>query len=166
MRILASRYAPNRLIRTATVLLSLVLGGCDGSATTPNPVATPAPASSENLPPSFLDKPPQGPTSDTMILSGGTLITADELFDAVVVVQNGQVIAAGKRGTVPVPADSIGIDASGKFIVAVDPERPLIGGPAELLLYDAHPGTRQPPTVYARVTAGQWQLASDSGSKP
>lgn len=113
-----------------------------------------------------MDEPPAPPTSNTMILSGGTLIGVEDLFDAVVVIQDNRVIAAGKRGTVPVPPDSIGIDASGKFIVAVDPEQTLIGGPADLILYEAHPDQQQQPPVYARVIAGEWQLGGIIGDNP
>ena len=87
----------------------------------------------------------------------------EDLFDAVVVIQGARVIAAGKRGTVPVPPDSVGIDASGKFIVAVDPEQTLIGGPADLVLYEAHPNQAEAPGVYARVVAGEWQLGGIAG---
>lgn len=117
------------------------------------------------MPPSFMDEPPAPPTSDTIILSGGTLVGLEDLFDAVVVVQENRVIAAGKRGTVPVPPDSVGIDASGKFIVAVDPEQTLIGGPADLILYESHPDQEPAPSVYARVVAGEWQLGGTSGER-
>lgn len=141
----------------------LLFSGCDGKPAADaslDPVQEPASTGQrdpQNLPPSFLDEPPAPPVSDTFILSGGTLVTDEDLFDAVVVVQGNRVIAAGKRGEVPVPPDSIGIDASGKFIVADDTEVTLIGGPANLTVFDSHPSKSEGATVFARVADGQWQ---------
>ena len=70
-----------------------------------------------DMPPGFLDDPPPGPTSATTVLSGGTLITDAETGDAVVVVQNGLLLASGTRGEVDVPNDSVGLDMRGKWIV-------------------------------------------------
>lgn len=142
------------------LLLTALISGCSQ----PQPPAEPEPvtteAASPAAPPSFLDEPPPPPVSDTIILSGGTLVGTEDQFDAVVVVEGARVIAAGKRGTVPVPPDSIGIDTSGKFIVAVDPDQTLIGGPADLIVYDSHPDKDQQAAVHARVVAGEWRLTN------
>ena len=69
------------------------------------------------LPPGFLDEPPLPPTSDSLVLSGGTLITEAEIADAIVVVSDGKLVAWGKRGEVAVPDDSIGYDMRAKYIV-------------------------------------------------
>ena len=170
MKSLSDLCPAHRPPATALILLLgltlTTVQGCDTGEPayeTAAPEATAGAAAGREMPPSFMDEPPAPPTSGTIILSGGTLIGVEDLFDAVVVVQDNRVIAAGKRGTVPVPPDSVGIDASGKFIVAVDPEQTLIGGPADLILYEAHPDEAQQPAVYARVVAGEWQLGGISG---
>lgn len=65
-------------------------------------------------------EPPPPMTSSTQILSGGWLLSGDGSqpeFDAIVVMRGGVIVGVGKRGTVDVPADSVGIDASGKWIL-------------------------------------------------
>ena len=66
--------------------------------------------------PGFLDPAPPGPTSDTTILSGGTIVSGDVIADAVLVVTNGKLVAYGARGNVDIPNDSIGVDMRGKWI--------------------------------------------------
>lgn len=146
------------------MLLGMVASACGGDPVSYESDVDAPETSATTAPPSFLDEPPAPPSSDTMILSGGTLIDGEDLFDAVVVVEGARVIAAGKRGAVPVPPDSIGIDASGKFIVAVNPDETLIGGPADLVIYEAHPVLAKPAPVYARVVAGEWQLERTAAS--
>ncbi len=88
-------------------------------------------------PPGFLDEAPAPPTSATVILSGGTLVLAQPIADAVVVITNGEVQAWGKRGAVDVPSDSVGRDMRGKWLL---PKGELAaGGPAAFTLYDGPP---------------------------
>jgi hypothetical protein len=83
-----------------------------------NNVTDPASSSAiQALPPGFLDEPPPPPTSDSLVLSGGTLVTQMEIADAIVVVTKGKLIAWGQRGGVAVPNDSIGYDMRAKYIV-------------------------------------------------
>lgn len=65
-------------------------------------------------------EPPPPMTSSTQILSGGWLLSGDgskPQFDAIVVIRDGVIVGVGKRGTIDVPADSVGVDASGKWIL-------------------------------------------------
>lgn len=67
-----------------------------------------------------LPAPPAPMTSATQILSGGWLLSGDgsePQFDSILVIRDGKVVGMGKRGSVDVPADSVGIDASGKWIL-------------------------------------------------
>ncbi|MEM7080379.1 MAG: hypothetical protein AAF513_17310 [Pseudomonadota bacterium] len=97
------------------VLLSLwLLSACQGEQTTGASAAKPE----EPSMPGFLDEPPPPPTSDNLILSGGTLVTADaRITDAVVVIAAGELNGWGQRGQVDVPNDSIGYDMRAKWIV-------------------------------------------------
>ena len=89
------------------------------------------------LPPGFLDEAPPLPTSDTVILSGGTLVLTPAIADAVVVITDGVVQAWGKRGEVDVPSDSVGRDMRGKWLV---PKGSLAAGKtAAFTLYDGPP---------------------------
>ncbi|MEM1412837.1 MAG: hypothetical protein AAGH19_10815, partial [Pseudomonadota bacterium] len=137
------------LLCSATLLV--VLGGCgkaptpqaDGQGTTSvaeqNAATAGSTAADKVMPPSFLDEAPSGPVSDTIILSGGTLLGETEVFDAIVIVTRGQVVGAGKRGDVPVPADSIGIDTSGRFIeINGDAALPQ-SQRANVIVYEDHP---------------------------
>jgi len=102
------------------------------------------------MPPGFLDEPPPPPTSSTQVLSGGTLVTDSIIEDSVVVLNNGNLVAWGKRGEVDMPNDSVGFDLRGQWIIAgtwqqavagtlsaAPPLRP--GEPANLLIL------RRPP---------------------
>ena len=123
---------------------------------TPPEVEAGADAEPVGLPPGFLDEPPPGPTSATTVLSGGTLIIDDVISDAVVVVQNGVLLAWGARGEVDMPNDSVGLDMRGKWIVpgAQDalqangnlPDLTLwqAGKPANLLILTSDPGQNDP----------------------
>lgn len=145
-------------------LLALALiAGCNpaepppAKAETASTVPGSAPEATKTMPPSFLDKAPSGPVSDTMILSGGTLLGEPDLFDAVIVLQNGTVIAAGKRGAVPVPPDSIGIDTSGRFVAPTNAGEALVGN-ANLTIYADHPGQVPDAAIHAAVVDGEYQL--------
>lgn len=161
----ASGFRLKLKVASACLCLVAPLAGCDAPVVPGPPVEPmrealePAAAPPPSAPASFLDEPPAPPESDTFILSGGTLIDGEDQFDAVVVVQSKRVIAAGKRGQVPVPPDSIGIDTSGKFITANDPNLTLIGGPADLTVYNKHPEKAEDASIYARVTNGRYELS-------
>lgn len=116
----------------------------DAATVTPQNNATPN-AQSADGPRGFLDPAPPPPTSDTIILSGGTLIAdavsdehPDGLFDAVVVIQDGRLVGYGKRGSVEVPDDSVGVDTSGRFIVPVGTTL-HVGQPIALAVYAMRP---------------------------
>ena len=69
------------------------------------------------MPPGFLDEPPPPPTSNTQVLSGGTLVTDATIEDSVVVLTDGKLVAWGERGRVAMPNDSIGFDMRGHWII-------------------------------------------------
>lgn len=117
------------------------------------------------LPPGFTDAPPPQPTSDTLVLSGGTLILAQPINDSVVVIQNNKILAWGQRGEVELPNDSIGMDMRGKWIiagVAADVEASTIdsaatlqaGAAASLLVFSSDPfaGGNLTESLHAIVT--------------
>ncbi len=126
--------------------------------------------------------------SATQIYSGGWVVQGDGTepqFDHIVVVTDGQIMAVGKRGTIDVPADSIGIDVSGKWLLpgplaalqAAFAERehdaPLVFGstelnaftantPAHIVLLNANP-LRDPAAfddLHGIVTQGELTLAT------
>ena len=109
------------VILSLMVTISL-LNGCtevgknQGSNDVPSTSSTSA---LDNLPPGFTDEAPPPPTSSTQVLSGGTFENTREavLVDAVIVLTEGNFIAAGTRGNTDMPNDSIGHDMRGKFIV-------------------------------------------------
>ncbi len=105
-----------------------------------------------SIPPGFLDDAPPPPTSDTVILSGGTLITDATVPDSVVVIRNGVLRDWGQRGSVNVPNDSVGLNTSGQWIVPGTMEDLHAGSlpnletwqadtPANLLILDRYPST-------------------------
>jgi len=97
-----------RLLSIAIACLTLLFGCSEPGAT----------ATSSD--PQDYPEPPPPITSATQILSGGWLVAGDgskPQFDSVIVVTGGTIVAMGKRGQVPVPADSVGLDASGKWIL-------------------------------------------------
>ena len=58
--------------------------------------------------------------ASTLVLTGGTLIDGNggpPVPDAVVVIANGRITAAGARAAVAIPAGATPIDASGKFLI-------------------------------------------------
>lgn len=143
--------------------LLLCLAGCQESSEAPATQSSAAQAASDLPPPSFLDPAPAAPRSATIILSGGTLVEAansqdQDLFDAVVVISDGKVVASGKRGSVPVPADSVGIDTSGKYIVAAPSSRTTLPANANFTIYHERPSPGAEAAVFARVTDGAWVL--------
>ncbi|MGI9327091.1 MAG: hypothetical protein ACR2PZ_17870 [Pseudomonadales bacterium] len=145
---------------TSLCALLLCLAGCQKASETPATASSTAP-SVDRAPPSFLDPAPAAPRSTTIILSGGTLLEAEvsqaqDLFDAVVVITNGKLVATGKRGSVPVPADSVGIDTSGKYIVAEPTTDSSVTAKANLTIYHQRPGAGVDAAVFARVTDGVW----------
>ena len=102
----------NPIVLALSLTLCVACGGADTQPATPPDSAD---ADARTLP-----APPAPMRSDNHIYSGGWLISGDgtqPLFDAIVVVSNGKIAAIGKRGQIDVPADSIGIDASGKWLL-------------------------------------------------
>ena len=65
---------------------------------------------SANAPPSFLDPAPNRPTSETTIWAGINLMTEPPTNDYVLVIHKNQIMKWGKRGSIEVPHDSVGID--------------------------------------------------------
>ena len=109
------------LILSLIVTISL-LNGCSeaGKNQASNDVSSnPSTSALDNLPPGFTDDAPPPPTSSTQVLSGGTFENSGDvvLADAVIVLTEGNFIAAGARGNTDMPNDSIGHDMRGKFIV-------------------------------------------------
>ena len=103
------------------------------------------------MPPGFLDEPPAPPNSTTQVLSGGTLVADSIIEDSVVVLQEGRLIAWGKRGMVDMPNDSVGFDMRGKWIIQGSWEQAAAGAlPAAPVLQSGETAnlliiTRPPP---------------------
>ncbi|MEM1436045.1 MAG: hypothetical protein AAGG11_18465 [Pseudomonadota bacterium] len=125
-------------------------------------------AAAPDGPPGFLDPAPPMPDSDTLILSGGTLLGAavaeehpEGLFDAVVVVRDGTLIGFGRRGAIDVPADSVGIDTSGQFIEPVGTF--TTGAAVTLNVYGQRPqADAEQPALTGRFADGRWQPVDDA----
>jgi len=65
-------------------------------------------------------QPSAQPAAGITAITGGTLIDGNggaPVADAVLIVEDGRIKAAGPRGSVPVPAGATVLDASGRFIV-------------------------------------------------
>lgn len=101
---------------TTFALVSACSEPAPSSTATP-PVSGAAVMATDSMPPGFTDEPPAPPTSSTIVLSGGNLITETLVEDSVVVLHKGKVVTWGKRGEVDMPNDSIGIDVRGKWLV-------------------------------------------------
>lgn len=98
---------------------ALLLNACSDSQPGTNPTAGQTSAQPASVERNFPEPPPPI-TSTTQILSGGWLLSgdgSDPQFDSIVVIRDGLIVGVGKRGTVDVPADSVGVDASGKWIL-------------------------------------------------
>lgn len=82
------------------------------------------------------------------------------MFDAVVVITEGTVAGIGKRGTVAVPNDSVGIDTSGHYIATADGAALRVGEPADLFIYRNKPtwvDGKSLETAVARFSEGTWR---------
>jgi imidazolonepropionase-like amidohydrolase/cyclophilin family peptidyl-prolyl cis-trans isomerase len=67
-----------------------------------------------------LNRPVAGAADGSLVITGGTLIDgtgAPPVRDAVIVIDNGRFVAAGRRSDVTVPAGVREINAQGKFII-------------------------------------------------
>ena len=154
-----------------TWLLLMTMSSC-GSPTPDagaqsQPPASNAAESTRNMPPGFMDEAPPPPTSDTLVLSGGTLITDTELHDSVVVLHKGKLVTWGKRGATDMPNDSIGFITAGKFVVPGSMEdleagalpnlsRFITDQPANLLVFDVYdPASLPGAQLAARVEDGR-----------
>ena len=122
---------------------------------------------SGSTPPGFTDDPPPPPVSETVILSGGTLLNPDPISDSLVIVTRGRLVGWGQRGSVDVPNDSIGSDMRGKWIVAgrlvngqptIDHELLKPGAPANLLFLNSDPGTVSPAADHVVGYAADGEL--------
>ena len=92
------------------------------------------------------------PTSDTIVLSGGTLLTDPPIADAGVVISNGVLVAFGPRTEVDMPHDSAGFAMRGKWL---QPTAPLVvGEPPNLNILIDDPSASE-ATVYATVADGE-----------
>ena len=102
----------------AILILAFSLIACAPAeeATTLETETAPTPDTLTAEMPGFLDPAPPGPTSDTTVLSGGTIVAGEVINDAVLVLTNGKLVAYGARGSVDIPNDSIGVDMRGKWI--------------------------------------------------
>lgn len=99
-------------------------------------------------------EPPPPITSATQILSGGWLLRgdgSDPQFDSILVIRDGKVVGLGKRGSVDVPADSVGIDASGKWILP---------GTADQLLAAFQERKHDAPTQFATAQMAAIEVGS------
>ena len=76
----------------------------------------PPPSDPKNSPPSFLDPAPSPPTSETTIWSGINMMTDPPMNDLIVIVNENRVVDWGKRGTLEVPNDSVGMDMRAYWI--------------------------------------------------
>ena len=159
----------------AAVLTAVLLLAC-GEAPVRDQSSEPASADSAAMPPGFLDEPPPQPKSNTLVLSGGDLVLDTVTTDAVVVIQNGKLLAWGKRGEVDMPNDSIGTDMRGKWITpgfTADitatnlPHLALmqVGEPANLLAFTLGPDLSQAgeADLHAVVSDGRLEVF---GAKP
>ena len=123
--------------------LSLLLLACSDS-TPPREPQTLAPGVNTPPPPGFTDAPPPAPVSDTVILSGGILLTEPPITDSAIVITEGVVTGWGRRGEMDIPNDSIGRDVRGLWIRAT---HTLVSGAiADLQVYDQFPAN---PTIQA-----------------
>ncbi len=142
---------------TRTVLLGVcatLLVACGDNQQTTAPDSP-----SGELPPGFMDEPPPPPVSDTLVLSGGTLVMEKEIPDSVVFIKDGKLLAFGKRGEVDMPNDSIGYDLRGSFIKATSELK--VDEIAQLAFYSESPDNN---TSAAQV--GGYQLGELSLPAP
>jgi hypothetical protein len=122
--------------------LTLLLLGC-AESTPPAEPQTNAPLVS-TPPPGFTDTPPPAPVSDTVILSGGILLTEPPITDSVIVITQGVITGWGRRGEMDIPNDSIGRDVRGLWIR--ETHTLVSGAIADLQVYDQYPTD---PTIEA-----------------
>ena len=120
-----------------------------------------------SAPPGFTDDPPPPPVSETVILSGGTLLSPDPIPDSLVILTRGRVVGWGRRGSVDVPNESIGSDMRGKWIVAgrlvngqprIDHELLKSGAPANLLFLSSDPAIASPAADHVVGYAADGEL--------
>ncbi len=100
------------------------------------------------MPPGFTDPLPSGPTSNTWVLSGGTLAVDPPITDAVVVIRDGRLAGWGRRGEVDMPNDSIGYDLRGKWLTPAGEMQ--LNTLANLLVYNRSPHGKETPAGYVR----------------
>ncbi len=124
-----------------------------------------------DMPPGFLDEPPPPPTSETSVLSGGTLMLDPPVTDSVLVLHQGTIMAWGKRGEVAMPNDSIGVDMRGKWLYSgtvaelnegIVKADLLINQPANMIILSQDPalGPIDQVAVVGEITQGKLRLDS------
>lgn len=114
------------------------------------------PDNTQSMPPGFTDAPPPSPTSNTMVLSGGTLLVDPPVADAVLVITDGKVQAWGQRGQIEMPNDSIGHDMRGKWLQpAADP---MPGQTAAFRIYAENPDTNPNAPQQGRVQGSELEM--------
>jgi hypothetical protein len=125
------------------------------------------------MPPGFLDAAPPAPTSDSLVLSGGTLMLDPPIPDSVLLIRQGQLQAWGRRGEVDVPDDSVGRDMRAKWllpgILDESTGTPVakalaLDAPLDLLILDADPNTTEisADNVVGSIRGGQLSLPDPS----
>lgn len=140
-----------------------------------NPAQEGARALPKEMPPGFLDEAPPGPVSNTVVLSGGTLMSEPPITDSAVVITDGLIVAWGKREQVAMPNDSIGKDMRGKWLVpgttamletgtGADQNLLQQGKPGNLLVLTVDPGLTRPGSEHLAGFVADGEIRIDDGA--
>ena len=150
------------------VITTILASACADPSTNK---ANPDKSAEPEMPAGFLDDAPPPPVSDTIVLSGGNMVLDGVTTDTAIVLQNGKLIAWGKRGEVDMPNDSIGKDLRGKWITPgtlTDLEAATLpnlaalkkGAKANMLVFKTGPDLAGATTddLYGTITNGELQI--------
>lgn len=129
----------------------------------------------KEMPPGFLDEAPPGPVSNTVVLSGGTLMSEPPITDSAVVITDGLIVAWGKREQVTMPNDSIGKDMRGKWLVpgttamlesgaGADQNLLQQGKPGNLLVLTVDPGLTRPGSEHLAGFVADGEIRIEDGA--